>query len=486
MYHLRLKKPTFFFSAFLVSLLSVVILAASQAKAEELVLSSPVSTISSAKPLSSSAVVSVPGAYTLPPAQKQLKVPPTTVEIYQYDETPIGNRLPLLMVHGLRGEFREGFRWEMVVENLMKDPEFRQKYKIYFARFNTYTLLSTVKPHFKEAIVSLSRATGNKQITIIALSMGGNLVQSSMEDIAVQSSIDKVLTLGTPFHGAPLFCFDWLRYSIIRNHDVPWVRADLALSYKLYFARHPNLLEDLRWDNSDNGIPQIGKFSTWFPFHITGDVNVARMSNERILKLNDQIKLDKKKFICYGGYLLTPYVTPHRSNKFWVAVRWPWWFVTCTVPYHCGFEHPVLRALNFEMGRMVVSGEKDETKAIRGTGRYGLNDGITPLVSALFLPSKTLADHPIDREPTISTIRRNVDVSKARVFRQIDHITFVDGYRPRGLPETMRDELAPELGARTVFDWMLVDLMDKESKLARSNAGVIQAEELVTPTESAN
>ena len=412
--------------------------------------------------------------YTLPPAQKELKHPPITVEIYQYDETPIGNRQPLLMVHGLRGEFRESFRWEMVVENLQKDPEFRQKYKIYFARFNTYTLLSTVKPHFKQAIKELSQNTGNKQITILALSMGGNLVQESMEDIDVQSSVDKVMTLGTPFHGAPLFCYDWLRYSIIRNHDVPWVRADLCLSYKLYFQRHPNLLEDLRWDNSDNGIPQIGKFSTWFPFHITGDVNVARMSNTRILRINDHIKVDKKKFICYGGYLLTPYVTPHQATRFWKAVRWPYWFITCTVPYHMGREHPVLRALNYEMGRMVVAAP--DNQAVRGSSRYGLNDGITPLVSALFLPSKALADHQINREPTISTIRRNIDVSKARVFRQIDHITFVDGYRPHGYSDELRDELAPELGSRTIFDWMLVDLMDKESKLARSTDKPFQAD----------
>ncbi len=435
-------------------------------KAEELVLSAPITNVSPrAGNLQSQVSVSRLGSYSLPPAKKFLKLEPTTVEIYQNDETPIGERQPLLMVHGLRGEFREGFRWEVVVEKLMASPEFRARYKIYFARFNTYTLLSAVKPHFKKAVLELANSVGNKPITIMALSMGGNLVQESMEDIEVQSAVDKVMTLGTPFHGAPLFCYDWLRYSIVKNHDVPWVRADLCLSYKLYFARHPNLLADLRWDNSDKGIPHVGEFSTWFPFHITGDCSVKNMSNDRLMNLNDRIKVDKRKFICYGGYLLTPYVTPHRSNRFWKAVRWPWWFATCTVPYHMGFEHPVLRALNYEMGRMPVAVGKE---IVLGSGRYGLNDGITPLVSALFLPSRVLAEHPISREPTISTIRRNIDVGKARVFRQIDHITFVDGYRPHGLPKELRDELAPELGTREIFDWMLIDLLDKESKLAES------------------
>jgi hypothetical protein len=62
------------------------------------------------------------------------------------------------------------------------------------------------------------------------------------------------------------------------------------------------------------------------------------------------------------------------------------------------------------------------------------------------------------------------------VFRQIDHITFVDGYRPHGYSDELRDELAPELGSRTIFDWMLVDLMDKESKLARSTDKPFQAD----------
>lgn len=410
--------------------------------------------------------VNVNRTYPLPPSEKELKIPPSTVEIYQYDETPIGNRSPFLLVHGLRGEFREGFRWEMVVQNLMKKPEFRNKYKIYFARFNTYVLLDSVKKQFQQSVKELYQNNGKRPITIMALSMGGNLVQESLDDLEVQSDVEKIITLGTPFHGSPLFCFDWLRYSIIRNHSVPWVRADLALSYKLYFRLHPNLLEDLRWDNSDNGIPQIGKFSTWFPFHITGDLDLQRMENLRIARFNE-LKIDKKKFICYGGYLLTPYASPHKPSHLTKAIKWPWWFATCTVPYHMGFEHPVLRALNFEMGRMVVAG-KDLKEALRGSSRYSMNDGITPLVSALFLPNDVMAKDPVAREPSLSKIRKSIDIGRARVFRQIDHITFVDNYRPHHLSKEMRDELNPNLPPRSVFDWMMLDIMEDPSKLAES------------------
>lgn len=472
MYHFNRKKLT----RTLISVLCFGLLAVTNCmhaiSADEIVLSSPIDAEAvkdSGTKLPGEIAVNVSSTYPLPPPKNQLKVAPSSVEIYQYDETPIGNRSPLLLVHGLRGEFREEFRWDMVIEKLMQKPEFREKFKVYFARYNTYVLLGTMKESFKKAVRDLYQNTGKKQITMMALSMGGNLVQEAMTDIDVNSSVEKVITLGTPFHGSPLFCFDWLRYSIIRNHSVPWVRADLCLSYKMYFSLHPNLLEDLRWDNSDHGIPDLGHFSSWIPYHVTGDIDLKRMANQRIAKLNE-LQIDKKKFICYGGYLLTPYATPHKPGHLAKAVKWPWWFATCTVPYHLGFEHPVLRALNFEMGRMVVAGPKNKKEALRGSSRYALNDGITPLVSALFLPSEALAHDPITREPSISKIRRNIDISRARVFRQIDHITFVDNYRPHRLPKELRDELNPNMAAREIFDWMFVDLMETPSKLAESNA----------------
>lgn len=461
------------------------ILSNSIAKAVEPVLSTPATTTQSipaiAVPATDSKPVSKPAplkeevtvsvdTLPLPPEQKKLKIRPTSVELFQHDEEPLGNRKPLLFVHGLNGEYKEGFRWDRVVEEFQKDAQFRDTYKIYYARFDTYSLLSSTKPLFKKAIRDLyNYAGGNKQITIVALSMGGNLVQEGMEDLDVHRSIEKVITLGTPFHGSPLFCYDWMRYSLIRTHELPWVRADLGLSYRLYFKRHPNLLSDLRWDNTDGGIPNVGKFKTRIPFSISGNLTPQRMDNPRILKVNDEIRIDKSKFICYGGYLLTPYVTPHKTRAWRKAVGWPWWFVTCTVPYHMAFEHPVLRALNYEMGNMVV-GSPSGAQPLLNTSRYSLNDGITPLVSALFLPSKALAEHPINREPDIKNIRSAVDVKRARAFRQIDHITFVDNYRPEGLSKEIRDELAPEQTARTVFEWMLTDLLDRgESVAAESN-----------------
>ncbi len=449
------------------------------AQASDEIAVSPESTVPARALRESVAVTS--SALPLPPELKKLKLRPNGVELYQHDEEPIGNRKPLLFLHGLNGEYREGFRWDRVVEEFQKDPQFRDSYKIFYGRFDTYSLLETTKPAFKKAIQELHAYAGHKPITVMALSMGGNLVQEGMEDAEVQRDIEKVFTFATPFHGSPLFCYDWMRYGIVKSHNLPWARADLCLTYKLYFKQHPNLLADLRWDNSDNGIPDVGRFHTRIPWHITGNLTPARMDNPRIVKVNDETRIDKSKFTCYGGYLLTPYVVPHKYMAWRKVVGWPWWFISCTVPFHMAFEHPVLRALNYEMGMLVVGGRSG--KPVVGSSRYSLNDGITPLVSALFLPTKVLADHPINREPDIKTIRGSIDIKRARAFRQVDHVTFIDGYRPDKLTPDLRDELAPEQPARNIFQWMLTDLLNREEAVVQNDPALEAKKPDASPLE---
>ena len=69
---------------------------------------------------------------------------------------------------------------------------------------------------------------------VVALSMGGNLLQNAMIDPAFDSRVKSVLTLGTPFHGSPLFTSNWMEYSMLRHYHSPISRLDTALAYRLY------------------------------------------------------------------------------------------------------------------------------------------------------------------------------------------------------------------------------------------------------------
>ena len=62
------------------------------------------------------------------------------------------------------------------------------------------------------------------------------------------------------------------------------------------------------------------------------------------------------------------------------------------------------------------------------------------------------------REVDLMNVKPFIDVRKARVFRNIDHLTYLDGNRPGVLPGIMRDELNPDAGTRDIFNWILLDL----------------------------
>lgn len=401
------------------------------------------------------------------PADLKKRKEPTTVELYQQDRSPLAGRKVLLLVHGLRGEFWPHFRWDKVVASLEADQEFNKQYKIYLVRYNTHVKLEKMTPQFQTTVNDIFEGSGRRPITMLALSMGGNLIQQAMEQESVAQKVEKVITMGTPFHGSPLFSYDWMSYSMLKTHIAPWVKLDLCLAYRAYFGRHKNLLSDLSWDNSDSLIPTIGKYKAKFPMRFRGEVTPS-MANAEITKLNESLKTDKKKFITYGAYLVTPFVNGKRPSHIANAVEWPFHFATTTVPEHMAREHPVLRALNYQIADIVTH---DNAKVVSDSNyAYALNDGITPVQSAIFLPTQKLTAHTLMREADLPALKHAVDVRRARVFRNIDHVSFVDGYKPMHGTTVLSDQLAPEDGKKTIFQWIIDDILHENNQIAETAA----------------
>mgnify|MGYP000022239028 FL=1 len=113
------------------------------------------------------------------PAGKKQRKRPTDVKIYEYDQKPLGDRSPLLLVHGLRGEYYPYFRWQKVADKLAKSDVFSSKYKIYLVRYSSLDRFDHVLPKFKDALTSLYSAAKQRPITMVALSMGGNIAYES-------------------------------------------------------------------------------------------------------------------------------------------------------------------------------------------------------------------------------------------------------------------------------------------------------------------
>ena len=293
--------------------------------------------------------------------------------------------------------------------------------------------------------------------------MGGNVVYESMLDPSLERKIRVLMTMGTPFHGSPLFCEDWMQYSLYKRLSWPWTRIDHSLAIRLYFNRNRNLLEDLSWDDSDRGIPDVGKFRSSLPLGPRGDLTVADTLNERLKEININHRHLKKKLITYGGYLDNPYLDSKAIRFIESAAMYPVTLLWVKFPAHLAREHPVLRVLNRDIA--CVSVTKEWKSKEKSPFLYALNDGITPLASALFLPEEVLSQTALTVDADIEKIKDKTDVRLARVFKNIDHLTYIDGFRPLGSNAQLKDSLNPKDGGKTIFEWILSDILDTESSV---------------------
>lgn len=366
-----------------------------------------------------------------------LKRTPTSVEIFQYDDTAVHGRQPLLFVHGLNSEFKYLFGWQKLCRYLTRDPNFQHRYKIYLARYSTHASLDEEQQKFKTAIRNLSDTNRGQGIVVVCLSIAGNLVQQSMNDPDVDRAISRVIAMGTPFHGSPLFDSDWMQRSMWKRHKSPFSKIDRYVAYIIYFGHHKNLLRDYGWDNSDGQMPTIGACRVHSPSGQAGlPLQAVRTRQIAQQAFND-------KLVAYSGYLR------EHSALFTFLVA-PGSFFWTTVPAHAKNNHAVLRLLHDELSNVML--------ACSGQRGY-LNDGITPVSSSLYLPPQVMANISVRRPEDLEKLRSRLNVHKARCFENVDHLTFVEGYRPFGSSTNIVDGLSPHEQPRSMFAWLRDDLM---------------------------
>jgi hypothetical protein len=368
-----------------------------------------------------------------------LKSIPSTVEIYQYDSSPLGNRQPLLLVHGLLGEFHPSLRWKQLADYLSAEQAFQDRYKIYLARYNTNSRLEEAKKQFTSVLPKLA-PDGN--LTIVAISMSGKIVHDSMSHEAVNDCVSRVLTLGAFFHGSPLFCSDWMAQTIRRRHRSLLCQADRLLAYRLYFARHKNLLLDYAWDDVDKQMPP--------PKHdSTANIGSAGSSSGEAA---DDRRVDQK-FIVYAGYVHNSYI-PARHGSVRMFLASPLAFLWTTLPAHFGREHQALRFLNALIAGSVPRDPVDGSDVI-----YPFNDGISPISSSLLLRKDFCSRTVFRDEKSFKDIRAFSEAKRARLFENTDHLTFIENRQKHGRTGNVADVISAAEKPRPMFAWILKDLL---------------------------
>ncbi len=409
----------------------------------------------------STSVIDLSNDYPLPISGKELKENFQGSKIYQYDNSPIGLRQPILFVHGGGGEHQELFRWDKLIPYLTQNQNFQKKYKVYLIRYDSKLLLSQIMPEIKEVIIKLYDNTGKKPLRLVALSMGGNVAQRLLANTQVDHMIAQVFAMGSPFHGSPLFCSDWFSYSLYKRHHLAAVKVLDNVEYKEYFKFHKNYQTDLGWDDDDNAMPITSSFHSNLPLGPKGVLN-RKEANNGLSAIVNEDALDKQKIITYAGYLINPYIinTPNKGILHKIRIGL-YQFKTFLIAQTAN-ELAALKLLNMEIAQMVANNPNDQQQSKSKVNKgyeYGLNDGITPVSSAIFLPPHALKSYPLVNESELIHVSKVTDVKVARVFRNINHVTFVDG-PPKHGTKYLVDELHPNEPKQTIFNWILNELLN--------------------------
>jgi pimeloyl-ACP methyl ester carboxylesterase len=175
------------------------------------------------------------------------------------DASPLGNRLPVLLVHGLGGG-NEG--WENFLRAYEANAAWRAMFKPYSFSYSTTAnavladasaprsvnalggeLRTAMQAYYTKPAVAPHFGFAHKRVVILAHSMGGLVARSMMQEHTFadgQRGGEKVLhliTLATPHHGSPL--------------------ADAALNLGFQTVSEiadtwPGFLADVAWTNHDS------------------------------------------------------------------------------------------------------------------------------------------------------------------------------------------------------------------------------------------
>jgi len=226
----------------------------------------------------------------------------------------------------------------------------------------------------------------------------------------------------------------------------------------------------LKWDNFDELIPNIGEYKSELGIGPEGHLTPKTNDNPELAKINESARIDKSKFISYGGYLENIYLMSPKRKLLEQTLIAPFHYVFVKLPVQLGREHPALRMMNHELSNLAVNPDAP-IYGPPSPHSYVLNDGITPVSSALYLPPNLIRANPMLMENQLPNLKNLSDVQLVRVFRDMDHISFLDGKPPHHICKTqLSDQVHPDEGKRKIFQWVAKDLLQHVTDGAAAQA----------------
>lgn len=361
-----------------------------------------------------------------------------SAELIPAEQSPLGSRVPLILIHGIRPARGKEYDWKPFLTYAEANPEFKSRYKPYLFIYPPSELIDnnsqTLRTELKQYRALHPQAP---HFYFITQSLGGIVLRDALNDPELWQDTDRVIALGTAFHGSPLTNSYWMRARLRQARIISKLRRLNRISYWIFGFLFPHYKEDLCWDNFDGLMPE-----QYLKRHHC-EPRVSTHSAEE----------EVQKYVVYAGFF-------GETAKERQVLR-----DLLGVPRNVEvkkFTPPMSRHLITYMIRpdlAYIPLNTDKTGSPHSLMWY--NDGVSPIASQLWL-GRFLQNvpRPISPETELQTLRALKSIQDVRLFEGLDHGDWLKGTtRYRNADRKLLDWLHPEQPPKDVFTWMLVDLM---------------------------
>ncbi len=360
---------------------------------------------------------------------------PGIEHIVPYHGIEPDDRMPLILIHGIGPEKGEYFNWGRFLKYAEQNPEFKKRFKVYLFHFNPADPLDKSAGILRDSLKKFLARNGEHPFRVIALSQGGIVFRRAYEDPDIRQATDRIITVGTPFHGTPLANRYWMKAQTKNNSVLDPLRYTLGLTYGVVENKFPNFMADYCWDNVDLGLDT----------RKNGNPDFRCRGTDRPL-------FNTARFITYGSF----FDVETEAQSYLLEQ------LDC--PLDLPREKSVglfSRARLFDLAGGRISGMPLANGETVGYPLMIYNDGVTPISSSLWLGRFTNGETAEIRQKILwQAIKGLKNTDQARLFAGMDHQNWMLG-TTRTSSNNVADLLNPDDPARPVFDWFIHDLLSE-------------------------
>lgn len=402
--------------------------------------------------------------------------------LYQFDNDPLGDRLPVILVPGRIEEFQRNGWWMKVYHQAHNHDWFRKRHKLYVFVYDSTERIPVHASHFRHELLAYfgDFAQRPDKLVLVTYSLGGSITRQAMTTPELYPLVGTVFGIAVSYHGSPIFNTRWFEdhYTPLNGSPVRgwWDRT----IFKAYMYKKDNLTEGLSWDGFDTSWPidpdtvRQGKAADpkrakALPSILGPDGNPAYKD----LPLTDVFK---QRLIVYAGYLTNPHTTdvttatgPFRqqaksnslARKATDLPKLPVQWLGMILPVYGDSVHSLLRYVGVQLSQLPMTRLSDSILPISPINKlFRYNDTVFPLSSCLYLPPrKTPYTEPLK---DLLSLR---DVRVTRVFENLDHMQLGEYHETVAAiwqPLRRADVLHPEAGQHSPIAWLLHDIQRLE------------------------